>query len=249
MKSRLSLFAASLALVSTFASSPGPLAAAPLGSAWDDAITQAEREILDGDFGAARKRMIRTADDMVQHLGPGKGGEILFALVSLYRALAEAGLGNRDDALWYWHVALAFNPLLLDFALDRFGEPGRYLLDHPPLYLGGELPGGDTLEKKAEAEPADAAAAITPPRSKRRPRPNFPTGARYFGITGALIVQVVITEEGEVIQPRVFVPLPAATLSWAALEALHRWRFEPARMSGRPIKAYYNLTVNYRLGE
>lgn len=223
------------------------LPAADESSKWDQQIDRAEREILDGKHRAARKRMISTAEEMVDEFGPGKGGEILLGLLALHRALAEAGLGNEEAARWYLHVALAFNPLLVDYGLDRFGAPGRFLLANAP-----EDP--DRSDAEEEEDAGDGAEApqmimpgVTPPKSKKRPKPRFPSGARYFRITGALVVQVMISEEGRPTEPKVLVPLPAATLTWAALEALRRWRFEPARVDGEPVAVYYNLTVNYKL--
>jgi outer membrane biosynthesis protein TonB len=36
----------------------------------------------------------------------------------------------------------------------------------------------------------------------------------------------------------VLTPLPAATLTWAALEAVKEWRFEPSRLGGEPVSVY-----------
>jgi hypothetical protein len=36
-----------------------------------------------------------------------------------------------------------------------------------------------------------------------------------------------------------------AVLSLSTLEAVRRWRFEPATLDGFPVKALYSLTVNY----
>jgi outer membrane biosynthesis protein TonB len=31
------------------------------------------------------------------------------------------------------------------------------------------------------------------------------------------------------------------------VEAIQQWRFKPAMMSGRPVKVYYTLTVNFTI--
>jgi TonB family protein len=46
--------------------------------------------------------------------------------------------------------------------------------------------------------------------------------------------------------PSIQKALPAPTLSYAALEALRRWKFEPARVGGTPIAFLFNLTINYK---
>ena len=40
-------------------------------------------------------------------------------------------------------------------------------------------------------------------------------------------------------------PLPG--LTDAAVAAVSRWKYEPARLHGRPVEVYYNLTINFRL--
>ncbi len=58
---------------------------------------------------------------------------------------------------------------------------------------------------------------------------------------------MIITREGEAIQPVILKELDVATISYSALEALRNWKFRPARVDGRPVSVYYNLTVNYTL--
>lgn len=206
---------------------------------WDAQLTEVERHLLAGEYTKARKETVRLAERMTRRLGPGHGSEVLFGLATLYRALAEAGLGDEREACWYWHLALAFNPLLVDFGLDRFGEPGRFLLDHEEPYEDGATDGDSVL-------PVDH-RDVTAPRKVSAPKPEFPRGARYFGVTGVLVVLVVIDEKGVPSKPEVLNALSAPSLTWAGLEALKRWRFEPARLDGEPVPVFYTLTINYRL--
>lgn len=228
--------AAILALLSTSV----PAHAADRATEWDRTLADVERHLLSGEFAKARKETTRLAKQMTRLLGPGEGGEVLFGLTSLYRALAEAGLGEEREACWYWHVALAFNPLLVDFGLDRFGEPARFLLNH-------EEPYGSNESETAESDEAPGDGVVAAPRKKRSPRPDFPYGAKYFQVTGALVVLAVIDRDGVPRTPSVITPLPAASLTWTGLEALKRWRFEPARLDGEPVSVFYTLTINYRM--
>lgn len=55
----------------------------------------------------------------------------------------------------------------------------------------------------------------------------------------------MIDEQGRPRRPEV-VSFEDAVLEFSALEALRKWRFEPARLQGQAVKAYYDLTVDYR---
>ncbi len=39
----------------------------------------------------------------------------------------------------------------------------------------------------------------------------------------------------------------APDLDTAAMDAVRRWTFEPAKMDGKPVAVLFNLTVNFKL--
>lgn len=214
-----------------------------LGQKWKQADREAVDSLLAGDHDKARKELNRVLDEMVERMGPGLGGELAMGLVLMHRALAEAGLGRHREALWDWHVALNFNPSLADEDLSRFGEAGR-LLEENPLR---EPDLGESAEAEASAMARPLDGEIDPPKARKKPRPKFPRGARDWGIEGPIVIQMIITPEGEAIQPVVLKDLEAATITYSALEALRDWKFQPARLGGEPIAVFYNLAVNYEL--
>jgi TonB family protein len=200
-------------------------------------LERIDQLLREGDYEQARKESLRLADFLVDRAGPGRPGEVVLGRTSLFLALAEAGLGNDEEADWYYHVARGIDPELEDYDLDRFGEPGRLLQEIE-------------VRRKRELSPEKAhprQEQATAPRRIKSPQPEWPPGARQFGVTGALVVQAIIDRTGRPIRPTVLTPLPAATLTWAALEAVKEWRFEPSRLGGEPVSVYYNLTINYRL--
>lgn len=188
-----------------------------------------------GRYGRAVPRLKRLTDEMVQLLGPGTGAARVLAATISQRALAEAGLGNLDDALWYWHVAIGIDPRFLQADLSEFGEPGRYLQANPLPPPGPEESAG----------PSDA--FVEAPKIRKRTRLVYPVGAKYFEVQGQLVVQVVIGADGRPRHPQVLQPLPAPTLTFVALDAVRQWRFEPARLRGQPVDVYYTLTVNWKM--
>jgi len=75
--------------------------------------------------------------------------------------------------------------------------------------------------------------------------PPYPEIARRSRISGAVQIQVTISEEGRVIEATVLNGNPF--LRQAALDAARRWVFSPTRLSGAPVKVQGILTFNFVL--
>jgi TonB family protein len=217
------------------------LSGSPLGAQDPDPgalrnLERIEQLLPDEKYDQARKRNMRFANRVAQAAGPGREGEILLGRAALFRALAETGLGNDEEAEWYLHVAEGIDPQLRDFDLDPFGEPGRRLREN-------------LLRRNDEARPrwGSGAPGVTAPRKLLTPDPRWPRAAREARATGVLVIEVVIDETGRTRQPTVVQPLPTAPLTWVALEAVKDWQFEPAREDGEAIPVFYKLTVRYQL--
>ncbi len=78
------------------------------------------------------------------------------------------------------------------------------------------------------------------------PKPSYPEEARAARIQGTVLLQVVVTAEGEVVDPTVLKGLPLG-LSESALETVKTWTFKPATKDGRPVAVFLILTVNFNL--
>ena len=87
---------------------------------------------------------------------------------------------------------------------------------------------------------------VTRPQKIFGPNPRYTEIARKARIQGVVIVQAIIDKGGNVTAVRVLKPLPMG-LDQAAVEAIKKWKFEPATLNGKPVDVYYNLTVNFRL--
>src|SRR5262249_32358268 len=175
---------------------------------WAKGITQSSEALQRGDYKASLRISDRLIDEMEDRLGPGDAAAQTLGTVVVHKALANAGLGNQDDALWYWHTALGLFPRLDEADLSMFGAAGKLLKDHPP------------------GVPADARSLrgdIAAPKLLKKVEPDYPRGAQEFAVCGILIVEVVIDKQGRGTAPGVRKPLPAPTLSYAALKAHRRW--------------------------
>lgn len=97
------------------------------------------------------------------------------------------------------------------------------------------------------AGPIHVGGDMNPPVKINAPQPQYTEIARKARIQGVVIVQAIIDKEGNVTSVKLLKGLPMG-LDTAAVDAIKRWRFEPATLAdGRPVAVYYTLTVNFQL--
>lgn len=202
---------------------------------WRERMAKTATLLEAKDYRAALRLANQAVSDMVEHLGPGEGAVKWLTVTLTHKALAHAGLGEIDEAIWYWDVAMALYPRVAETDLSSFGEAGALLKAH----AAPAAPEGTTQKPPPNAP-------ITPPKIIRHVEPQFPRGAADFSVGGTLIVQAVIMTNGRLRSPRILQPLEAPTLSYAALEAMKHWQFEPGKVNNEPVEVFYNLTVNYK---
>jgi TonB family protein len=87
---------------------------------------------------------------------------------------------------------------------------------------------------------------VKPPKKIFHPSPQYTEIARKARITGVVIVEAIIDKQGNVTNVKILKGLPMG-LDQAAVDAVKRWRFEPATLNGKPVAVIYNLTVNFQL--
>jgi protein TonB len=75
--------------------------------------------------------------------------------------------------------------------------------------------------------------------------PIYPDEARELGVTGTVVVQVFIDEEGKVIDTKVVRSIPG--LDTAAVASVRQWRFKPARTGGKPVRVWTAIPVRFSI--
>jgi protein TonB len=87
--------------------------------------------------------------------------------------------------------------------------------------------------------------------SKPRPRgeilPEYPRGARRAGWQGVVTIRAVVDETGKVVSAEILVSSGHKSLDQAALEAVKRALFDPARRGGKPFSSPINQPVRFTL--
>jgi TonB family protein len=87
---------------------------------------------------------------------------------------------------------------------------------------------------------------ITPPRVVFSPDPFYEEEARRVGYQGRVVLWTVLDEQGKILDLRIARPLGMG-LDERAIEAVRRWRFEPAKKDGVPVRIQLNIEVNFHL--
>lgn len=114
---------------------------------------------------------------------------------------------------------------------------------------GGVQPVGRPDAAGPPAPAAEVAPILAHNPGFRRPPvpPVYPRQAIARGIEGTAVLRVLIGPDGETIEVRLHRSSGAALLDRAAKDAVERWAFRPAVIGGRPMPAWVEVPVRFRL--
>jgi protein TonB len=102
-----------------------------------------------------------------------------------------------------------------------------------------------------QAVAAAPAQPVVPPSFSadylRNPAPAYPPLARRLGEQGKVVLHVLVTAEGEPDRIEVSTSSGSPRLDGAALGAVKRWKFIPARQGDRPVPAWVQVPISFNL--
>lgn len=206
-----------------------PLAAASAA----DPIAAIDAKLRAGEWSAAHELAQAQLDTARGSLYPS-----YLASVAARLAVAEAGLGQAEDAVWHWQAAQNLDRDALPAeTLASFGEAGALLSRHRLRRLG-EQPTGTTVYRADEA-----GHALRLPRKLSGDPPALSARVSQLPVPKAFRVEAVIDAEGRLREP-VVVGGGAPGVIWEGLEALRNWRYEPAVEGGKPVAVFHDVRFN-----
>lgn len=88
--------------------------------------------------------------------------------------------------------------------------------------------------------------AIKPPKALHTQEPEYPEHERRSHIQGQVSLRVVVDDHGVVRFPAVDVS-PGPEFSKAAIEAVKKWSFQPAKLNGVPVAVLIIVATDFRL--
>lgn len=108
----------------------------------------------------------------------------------------------------------------------------------------------ESLTKKADLEP-EIESQVEPPKFGaaylNNPAPEYPALARRKGEQGRVLLKVLVSETGMAEKVQVDTSSGFAKLDQAAVEAVKKWSFIPARRSNQAVSAYVLVPIKFSL--
>ena len=107
----------------------------------------------------------------------------------------------------------------------------------------------EKAEKAAAARRAKLASAIRvggqvrPPIKMKDVPPVYPAVARSARVSGDVVIEATVDEEGKVADARVVKSVPL--LDQAALDAVRQWEYRPSLLNGVPTPVVVTVTVRF----
>ncbi len=78
--------------------------------------------------------------------------------------------------------------------------------------------------------------------------PAYPDEARRAGLQGAVVLEVIVDQQGLVEEAKVVEAIEdAPMLSDEAIDAIRQWEFTPTKVDGAAVKVLFSITVRFRL--
>jgi TonB family protein len=90
---------------------------------------------------------------------------------------------------------------------------------------------------------------VTPPRRVYSPNPAYPGIAKRNNWEGLVILRVLVKTDGTIGEITVFQSSGYEVLDRSALQAVKKWRYQPALRRGTIVECYMRIPVRYQLGE
>jgi protein TonB len=87
---------------------------------------------------------------------------------------------------------------------------------------------------------------MEPPVLVEKVVPDYPEAARAARLTGRVFVRAVVSPEGDVVDVEA-VSSSHPLFESAALDAVRKWKYRPARLNGRPVAVHFTVIVQFTL--
>jgi TonB family protein len=81
----------------------------------------------------------------------------------------------------------------------------------------------------------------------RQPKPDYPDYLKQQGITGTVMLRMIVSKTGEPLNPEVVNTDVHPALAQAALDAVKQWRYSPTLLNGQPVEVMTTVSIAFEL--
>lgn len=108
-------------------------------------------------------------------------------------------------------------------------------------------PADPKLDEIKEGDILDLELVETPPTVIKKIPAAYPPHARSLGIQGTVTINVLVSEKGNVVDAKIIQGIKNAVgFDQAALQAVRRWKFEPATVKGIKVKVWFPVAIEFK---
>jgi hypothetical protein len=231
---------------------------------WKDQLAELQKQLKEGNWEEARlagqflseslaERSGGTRADKRNHAAELTGAVfgadpvpagVLLGQITAYRAIAEAELGHQDEARWHWYIGQNLAPREVRLInLKQYGEAGEFLRRQSLVDASSQYAGlVDVFDPvRPEGRYRDS---FQPPVRTKVVYPRLPHDLHSRDrFSEAINIQITVDETGKIVQPLLISAGFYPGTVYRALEALGEWRFEPAKLNGKPVPFRYVVPI------
>lgn len=177
-----------------------------------------------------------------------------YRIVNVVNGHVNKGAPRKVNAARLPPLVARVDPTAVPFtdspAMLTLGAVPPPVIEPPPAPQKGELIRGG--QRPTSTGNGDTPKLVTAPieldsEAIRRETPAYPEAARMAGVTGEVVVKVVVNEDGKVTEAKAL--SGPSLLKHAAVVAARGWRFRPFRLKsvdGAPAEAVGTITFVFR---
>jgi protein TonB len=171
---------------------------------------------------------------------------------------------QKPPAATSQEVAAAEGAIANDAWISTITEPpaahANAIADGSPRNAGGETRRGVTSNghgaRSATGNGAGSGSgssggggAVIQASYRDTPEPEYPESARREGREGRVLLRVLIDDQGRTKTVEINASSGSSTLDRAAIEAIRRWSFHPARYGDQPVESWLRIPIEFRLAD
>ncbi len=115
------------------------------------------------------------------------------------------------------------------------------------IVVSGRRPDRDPLQAQAPKRRIRVGGDVQKAKLLYQVRPIYPNDAERDGVEGTVLMEAIISKEGEPIGLRTVNSVVDGRLATAALDAIRQWRYKPTLLNGEPVEIITSVKVTFQL--